>query len=85
MTDQPAGLSSHSTLSVLILRNSFPTQSPSGVLLRAAIESHRAFEIAHAVEKQVYIEDHSRALFPVGTYGYREQLRVRVAKGGRAA
>lgn len=49
--------------------------------LKAAIEERRWFGTRHEEAKKRYVGGHSRTVFPPGTYGYCEQLGVRVAEG----
>jgi REP element-mobilizing transposase RayT len=54
-------------------------------LLALAVAELRQFEIDHEVAKRRYIAGQQRTLFPLGTYGYRVVLGVRVAKRRRRA
>ena len=55
----------------------FATKNPA--LLEAAIQRSREFEAAHATAKERYRAGETGVEFPLGTYGYREVLGVRVS------
>jgi len=54
-------------------------------LLAHAIAEYRQFEIDHEAAKRRYLAGQQRTHFPVGTYGYRVMLGVRVARRRRRA
>ena len=53
-------------------------------LMKREIAEYKAFCVAHGQAKESYIGGKKNVLFPYGTYGYRELLRVNVRKGGAA-
>jgi hypothetical protein len=54
-------------------------------LLEQAIASYRQFEVDHEAARERYVAGRWRTQFPVGTYGYRVMLGVRVARRRRRA
>ena len=61
----------------------FATKDPE--LMKRAKADYKAFCLEHGEAKESYIAGNENVLFPHGTYGYRELLRVNVRKGGGAA
>ena len=61
----------------------FATKDPE--LMKQAKADHKAFCVQHSEAKESYIAGNQNVLFPHGTYGYKELLRVNVRKGGDAA
>ena len=53
--------------------------------MKRAEEEYELFCLEHADAKERYIAGAEKVLFPYGTYGYREVLRVQVRAGGVAA
>lgn len=53
--------------------------------LAAAIEEWRQFEADHEKARRRYVMGQHNVVFPIGTYGYRKLLGVRVAKEKSAA